>query len=43
MTSPNTASQAHILVVDDNEINVLIAAALLSDFGLNVSTADSGR
>ncbi len=43
MTSPNTASQAHILVVDDNEINVQIAAALLSDFGLNVSTADSGQ
>ena len=43
MISEDTCSKIHILVVDDNETNVQIAAALLSDFGLNVSTADSGQ
>ena len=43
MISEGLSSQIHILVVDDNEINAQIAAALLSDFGLNVSIADSGQ
>ncbi len=36
-------SQARILLVEDNEINREVAVALLSDFGLDVDTAENGR
>ena len=37
-----TAPTAQILIVDDNEINLQIEEALLSEFGVNVTTALSG-
>jgi two-component system sensor histidine kinase/response regulator len=34
---------ARVLVVDDNDINQLVAAAILEEVGIDVATADDGR
>lgn len=37
-----TAPEARVLIVDDNEINLKVAAGLLSALKMNIETADSG-
>ena len=37
------APTAHILLVDDNAINLLVAEELLKQYGIQVDTAESGR
>ena len=41
-TSVLQVSDAHFLIVDDNEINLLIAENVLAAYGAKVTTADSG-
>ena len=38
-----TAPEASILIVDDNEINLEVAAGLLEPLNMQIDTADSGR
>lgn len=38
-----TAPQARVLVVDDNEINLEVAAGLLEPLNMQIDTADSGK
>ncbi len=38
-----TAPQAKVLVVDDNEINLEVAAGLLEPLNMQIDTADSGK
>ncbi len=38
-----TAPGAHILLVDDNEINLNVGLALLEDFKMNIDTAENGK
>lgn len=38
-----TLSDAHILLVDDNEMNIKVTKALLKPFKLNIDTASNGK
>ena len=38
-----TLSNAHILLVDDNEMNIKVTTALLKPFKLNIDTASNGK
>lgn len=38
-----TASQANVLVVDDNRVNLLVAEGLMQPFQIQVTLADSGK
>ncbi len=35
--------QAHVLLVEDNKVNQLVASKLLSKYGVRVTTADNGK
>ena len=38
-----TAPEAHILIVDDNEMNLKVATSLLEPIGMNIDTAEHGK